>query len=332
VAADLEQQHAATEQRRDGLDALVRAAYEGSGVSPTVTAIMTGDPRALTDLARVQAGVVRSGVAQRADLQSLADQRGATERLLARRQSLRRAALVERQALEARQAELVSRSAALSARLTTVAAALSSALDREAEQARAQAAARAAAAAAQARAQAEALAWASATSPAPAPAGAPDLTDPTSWVPGVVVPSTGGGCAPVSQDHGYANGFLPDAVLCPWPGRPGKRLRTDAAQSFVAMDAARVAAGGAPLCVTDSYRSYAAQVDVFARKPGLAAVPGRSKHGWGLAVDFCGGVQSFDGEAHHWMQANAARYGWVHPAWAEPGGSMPEPWHWEFQG
>jgi LAS superfamily LD-carboxypeptidase LdcB len=84
--------------------------------------------------------------------------------------------------------------------------------------------------------------------------------------------------------------------------------------------------------VTDSYRSYAAQVDVFARKPGLAAVPGRSKHGWGLAVDFCGGVQSFDGEAHHWMQANAARYGWVHPAWAEPGGSMPEPWHWEFQG
>jgi hypothetical protein len=30
------------------------------------------------------------------------------------------------------------------------------------------------------------------------------------------------------------------------------------------------------------------------------------------------------------MQHNAPLYGWFHPAWAEPTGTMPEPWHWEF--
>ena len=87
-----------------------------------------------------------------------------------------------------------------------------------------------------------------------------------------------------------------------------------------------------PLCLTDSYRSYGAQVDVYGRKPHLAAVPGTSNHGLGLAVDLCGGVQTFGTAAYRWMKANAPAYGWVHPSWAEPGGSRPEPWHWEFVG
>jgi LAS superfamily LD-carboxypeptidase LdcB len=32
------------------------------------------------------------------------------------------------------------------------------------------------------------------------------------------------------------------------------------------------------------------------------------------------------------MQQNAALYGWFHPAWAQAGGSLPEPWHWEYAG
>jgi LAS superfamily LD-carboxypeptidase LdcB len=87
---------------------------------------------------------------------------------------------------------------------------------------------------------------------------------------------------------------------------------------------------GGPVCVTDSYRSYAAQVDVYHRKPGLAAVPGTSEHGWGLAVDLCGGVQTYGTPAFNWMKANAPRFGFHHPAWAEPSGSRPEAWHWEF--
>lgn len=94
--------------------------------------------------------------------------------------------------------------------------------------------------------------------------------------------------------------------------------------------------GATPGCVSTrghqsgGTRDYAAQVDVYRRKPTLAAVPGTSKHGWGVAVDLCGGIEDFGSPAHRWMQANAPAYGWVHPAWAGPTGSRPEPWHWEY--
>ena len=142
--------------------------------------------------------------------------------------------------------------------------------------------------------------------------------------------STGGAACSAPSTEGYANGFVDGAALCPLYGAPGHRLQRDAALAFSAMSRAREAETGQPLCVTDSYRSYSAQVRLFAEKPSLAAIPGTSNHGWGLAVDLCGGVQSFGAEAHTWMQRNAGRFGWVHPAWAEQGGSRPEPWHWEF--
>ena len=131
---------------------------------------------------------------------------------------------------------------------------------------------------------------------------------------------------------GYPNGQLPQSALCPLDGTSGHKLRADAASAFNTMTAAYRGATGSALCVTDSYRTYAAQVDVYARKPDLAAVPGTSNHGWGKAVDFCGGVQNFSSAAHQWMQANAGRFGWFHPSWAAANGSKPEPWHWEFSG
>lgn len=137
-------------------------------------------------------------------------------------------------------------------------------------------------------------------------------------------PDPGGALCTAASTAGYANGFLPPEVLCPIAG--GGRLRADAAAAFNALAAAH------PICVTDSYRSYSAQVDVYAAKPTLAAVPGTSNHGLGLAVDLCGGIEDAGSAEHAWMQANAPRYGWVHPAWAEPGGSRPEPWHWEYAG
>ena len=62
----------------------------------------------------------------------------------------------------------------------------------------------------------------------------------------------------------------------------------------------------------------------------LGAVPGTSNHGWGLAVDLCGGIQSYTSPQHAWMTEHAGRFGWRQPAWAQQGGSKPEPWHWEF--
>jgi zinc D-Ala-D-Ala carboxypeptidase len=98
------------------------------------------------------------------------------------------------------------------------------------------------------------------------------------------------------------------------------------------MSEAFAARFGTPLCVTDSYRSYAEQVAVRARRGTWAAVPGHSNHGWGTALDLCGGVEDFDSPAHAWLDVNAPAYGWFHPAWARRGGSLPEPWHWEYAG
>jgi len=89
---------------------------------------------------------------------------------------------------------------------------------------------------------------------------------------------------------------------------------------------------GTPVCVTDSYRSYAQQVALYRTKPDLAAGPSTSQHGWGVAADLCGGIQDPGSPANTWMKAHAGLYGWFHPAWAEPNGSRPEPWHWEYSG
>jgi D-alanyl-D-alanine carboxypeptidase len=130
----------------------------------------------------------------------------------------------------------------------------------------------------------------------------------------------------------YANGRLPASALCPLYAAPGESLARQSSIGFNAMSNAYQRETGSPLCVTDAYRSYAEQVAVKRARPGLAATPGRSQHGLGLALDLCGGVQNFASPAHLWMKRHAPLYGWFHPAWAEPSGSMPEPWHWEFAG
>lgn len=130
-----------------------------------------------------------------------------------------------------------------------------------------------------------------------------------------------------SQWGGFSNGLIPDGALCTYSNA---KLRWDAVVALRAMDAAYSAEFGTALCITDSYRSFEAQVSTFAAKPTLAATPGNSNHGWGLAVDFCGGIESFSSAQHAWMAANAPSYGWNNPAWAQAGGSKPEAWHWNY--
>ena len=144
--------------------------------------------------------------------------------------------------------------------------------------------------------------------------------------------ATGGPACTGASTDGQSNGNLDPASLCPLWRAPGQRLRGDAAAAFERLSRLAVATRGGPLCVTDSYRSYSEQVALYRRKPGLAAVPGTSEHGWGLAVDFCGGIENFGSDAYDWMKANAGQFGWFHPSWAEPSGAKPEPWHWEFGG
>jgi cell wall-associated NlpC family hydrolase len=133
------------------------------------------------------------------------------------------------------------------------------------------------------------------------------------------------------QWGGYPNGLIPPSAMCPL-GVAGHSLRCDAAAAYRAMSAAFATAFGAPICITDSYRTYASQVRLYGQKPTLAAVPGTSNHGWGLAVDLCGGIERYGTAQYDWMKANSGRFGFLHPDWAEPGNGREEPWHWEYAG
>ncbi|QGQ20387.1 hypothetical protein GC089_15825 [Cellulomonas sp. JZ18] len=132
--------------------------------------------------------------------------------------------------------------------------------------------------------------------------------------------------------QGFANGRVPDSALCGVAFDASVRLRCDAAQALEALDAAFAAHFGHHLDVTDSYRSYSAQVACRANKGSLCARPGTSNHGMGVAVDIAGDVQSFGTAEHQWLRENAPAYDWTLPEWARAGGSKPEPWHWEYVG
>lgn len=138
------------------------------------------------------------------------------------------------------------------------------------------------------------------------------------------------GCDGKASRLGHANGQIPVGELCELPFAAGQRLRADAAVSLSALDAAYSKAFGGDLCVSDSYRSLGSQQGLKARKPRLAARPGTSEHGWGVAVDLCGKAYGTGTTEHDWLLATARRFGWDNPAWARPNGSKPEPWHWEY--
>ena len=133
----------------------------------------------------------------------------------------------------------------------------------------------------------------------------------------------------VAGDH--ANGQLPAEALCALPPEHGDhKLRPDAARALLRLGEAYEEWFEEPFCFTDSYRSLGSQQALAARKPGLAAVPGTSEHGWGLAIDFACGVESYDTPQHRWMIAHAGDFGWGQPDWAKDGGAREEPWHWEY--
>lgn len=129
---------------------------------------------------------------------------------------------------------------------------------------------------------------------------------------------------------GHQNGRIPAVAMCPLKTAPGHTLKCDAAAAFDLMSKAFEQKFGRPISVTDSYRTYQQQVILKKRKGRMAATPGRSNHGWGLAVDLGGGINVFGSAQHRWMRANAPKFGWDHPMWARQGGSLPEPWHWEY--
>ena len=118
----------------------------------------------------------------------------------------------------------------------------------------------------------------------------------------------------------------------PSPSAPALQLECGAATAFDQLNTAFKAQFGQNIGITDGYRPYDEQVQCRLEKGSLCADPGTSNHGWGKAVDIggCCGINTGAGPAFDWLTTNAGRYGWNHPAWAQTGGSKPEPWHWEY--
>jgi peptidase M15B and M15C DD-carboxypeptidase vanY/endolysin len=107
-------------------------------------------------------------------------------------------------------------------------------------------------------------------------------------------------------------------------------MNKKAAAAMEEMNKAYKADNGSDLTINEAYRDCATQIR-YRKELGKRAAPAppcRSNHGWGLAADI--NVGGFDSSVYKWLKANAHKYGYVHPAWAEPGGSNSEPWHWEY--
>lgn len=135
---------------------------------------------------------------------------------------------------------------------------------------------------------------------------------------------------------GQRNGELPASQLTAVTA--SCQVYADAAESIERLVAAAWAEG-VRIGLGSCYRDLAGQVAAREYWCGLgqcemAAVPGTSQHGWGKAIDFSekGVSLTFDSPGYTWMKNNAWKYGWNHPGWAEPGGTAPEPWHWEWVG
>jgi LAS superfamily LD-carboxypeptidase LdcB len=129
---------------------------------------------------------------------------------------------------------------------------------------------------------------------------------------------------------GYTNGNIPLKALCAVAFAPSQHLRCDAAEALARLNAAYRVDFGHDLKITGSYRTLEEQISTRAAKGTMAAVPGTSNHGWGLAIDL-DQANGYRSAQYAWLKANAMTYGWHHPTYMDEGGRGPhEPWHWEF--
>jgi hypothetical protein len=111
-------------------------------------------------------------------------------------------------------------------------------------------------------------------------------------------------------------------------------LKNAAAAALERLNGAFRAAFGHNLDLDLTYRDYDTQVAMRAALGSVAATPGTSTHGTGLALDVpelpC--EYGWDTPQRSWLIANGPSYGWVSPSWAGRNGSNPEYWHFEFRG
>ena len=158
--------------------------------------------------------------------------------------------------------------------------------------------------------------------------------------------------------HGVQNGRLPFTLLTPvyFPGVGHLSLHPLAARAWNAMAVVCYAETGIKLSTTGTYRSYAAQEQLFLqrmspiynpitcslttrrwngktwwlkRRQAPVATPGTSNHGWGLAIDTgiatTGKVAPITSNltVWRWLSRNAVSFGWSWEGAKVPGNWEP---------
>lgn len=148
-------------------------------------------------------------------------------------------------------------------------------------------------------------------------------------------PRTGtwSGSTTAAQIRRMANGRLASANLVAISWDPGQNLIAGPALGdLTKMNQAFKKKFGRNLEIDLTYRTRGTQEYLY-RELGsmIAAKPGTSNHGWGLAIDFPETRDyGFGGKYHLWLKAYSKRYGWVHHKVYEEGSPYAEAWHFEY--
>lgn len=128
---------------------------------------------------------------------------------------------------------------------------------------------------------------------------------------------------------GFANGDPRNAT----GSFGGKPLRTEAAFHLERLNGAYKQRFKKDIPILEGMRSIATQQHYWnlyqAGRGNLAAWPGTSNHGFGVAGDLGSPLDNRYSAEHTWLAANAPLYGWW---WAGRTFSQVEPWHFEFDG
>lgn len=155
--------------------------------------------------------------------------------------------------------------------------------------------------------------------------------------------------APTSNSKGYtrggvmkqSNGKIPASMLVAIPWDTEKTLiAAPALKDLTRLNTAFKKKFGKNLDIDLAYRTLDTQKYYYNELgPYIAAKPGTSNHGWGLAIDVPESYNySFRGKYYKWLKANSKKYNWVHRTNLEEfrsnGTRNPyaEAWHFEYNG
>lgn len=152
------------------------------------------------------------------------------------------------------------------------------------------------------------------------------IVGPATW--GAILGASGGSSG--GNPRGlYTNGRMPDSALAS-VGFGVWRMSTYCINDFRNLNSAFRSAFGVNLPISSgsssAYRTYDEQVyfwNLYQSGQGnLAAYPGTSNHGWGLACDISLG--GYGSSRYNWMNAHAPSYGFNDDVSGES-------WHWAYQ-